>query len=279
MSRPPSDEEWLAISARQRRYDGCFVWVALRTSIYCRPSCAARRPRRPNVVVLRTAVEAERRGYCACARCHPETDAPPYPETRIAVALAYIHAHPERPVPLRTLSGEAGVTPTYFQQLFTRLVGMSPKKYCHARRLRRLRALLRSERSVADAAYAAGYGSSRALYEKASRRLGMSPATYKRGGAGTRVSYFLLHTRPGRLMVALTERGVCAVLLGRSDAELVAELSRQLPRARLIRGGRLADGVRRAIRRCEIEGPLLRALPVGLRCELFEARVASALSV
>jgi AraC family transcriptional regulator, regulatory protein of adaptative response / methylated-DNA-[protein]-cysteine methyltransferase len=162
--------------------------------------------------------------------------------------------------------------------LFTRIVGLSPRSYCHSRRLTRLKALLRSEKSVSDAAYAAGYGSIRALYEKSSRELGMSPGAYRRGGDGMAVRYVLLDTRVGRLLVARTNLGVCTILSGGPDAELVEELSGELPAATLMRGGPPTATLRRAIRSCEVEKPLLLTLSDVLRRELFQAKVAKALS-
>jgi AraC family transcriptional regulator of adaptative response/methylated-DNA-[protein]-cysteine methyltransferase len=274
---PPLDDEWRAISERERRFDGRFVWVALTTSIYCRPSCAARRPRRQTVLVLPTAADAERRGYLSCARCHPDTDAAPASERGIAIALAYIHAHPNQSIQLRTLSDTVGLSSSYFQRLFTRLVGLSPRSYCEHRRLSRFKDLLRSGKGVSDAAYEAGYGSIRALYERASIGLGMSPATCRRGGDGARVRYSVLDSTQGPLLVALTDRGVCAVLLGSSDAALVSELSRQVPRATLIREGSPTAALRRTVRLCEPKAPLLPMLPVGVRRDVFQARIAGAL--
>jgi AraC family transcriptional regulator of adaptative response/methylated-DNA-[protein]-cysteine methyltransferase len=274
---PPLDDEWRAISERERRFDGRFVWVALTTSIYCRPSCAARRPRRQTVLVLPTAADAERRGYLSCARCHPDTAAAPASERGIAMALAHIHAHANRSIRLRTLSDMAGLSSSYFQRLFTRLVGLSPRSYCEHRRLSRFKDLLRSGRGVSDAAYEAGYGSIRALYERASIGLGMSPATYSRGADGARVRYSVLDSTQGPVLVALTERGICAALLGSCDAALVGELSRQVPRATLSREGSPTAALRRTVRLCEPEAPLLSMLPLSVRREVFQARIAETL--
>jgi AraC family transcriptional regulator of adaptative response/methylated-DNA-[protein]-cysteine methyltransferase len=276
--RAPLDEEWRAIAARDRSLDGCFVWAAASTSIYCRPSCPARRPRRATVLVLPTAAAAERRGYLSCARCHPETDACPPSEGKVVAALTHIHAHPDQAHRLRTLSDLASLSPSYFHQLFTRLVGVSPRCYGEHCRLGRLKALLTDGRSVSDAAYEAGYGSMRGLYEKAAAGLGMPPAVYRRGADGVLVRYSILDCVLGRLLVALTDRGICAVLLGSSDVALVDLLSRQLPRATLMREGAPDAELRRAVRRSESEAPLLAALPIDLRRDVFRARFVEALS-
>jgi AraC family transcriptional regulator of adaptative response/methylated-DNA-[protein]-cysteine methyltransferase len=276
--RAPVDEEWRAIAARDRRSDGCFVWVAASTSIYCRPSCPARRPRRATVLVLPTAAAAERRSYFSCARCHPDSDACPPSEGKVVAALIHIHAHPDQVHRLRTLSDLARLSPSYFHHLFTRLVGVSPRYYGEHCRLRRLKDLLTNGRSVSEAAYEAGYGSMRGLYEKATAGLGMPPAVYRRGAEGILVRYSILDCVLGRLLVALTERGVCAVLLGTSDAALVDSLSLQVPRATLIRE-RVPDAdLRRAVRRSESDAPLLAALPIDLRKDVFRARVVEVLS-
>jgi AraC family transcriptional regulator, regulatory protein of adaptative response / methylated-DNA-[protein]-cysteine methyltransferase len=276
--RPPADEEWRAIAARERRLDGRFVWVALSTSIYCRPSCAARRPRRSAVLVLPTAAAAERQGYLSCARCHPETDACPPSERKIAAALEHVRAHPDLAHRLRTLSELAGLSPSYFHQLFTRLVGLSPRSYCEYFRLGRLKDLLASGRRVSEAAYEAGYGSMRGLYENASAGLGMSPATYRSGASGVCVRYFVLDCALGRLLVALTDRGICTVRLGSSDAELVDGLSVEVPRATLIRESAPDARLTRAVRLSEPEAPLLATLPFDLRRDVFRARFVDTLS-
>jgi AraC family transcriptional regulator of adaptative response/methylated-DNA-[protein]-cysteine methyltransferase len=274
-----SDQDWLAISTRDRRSDGRFVWVALSTYIYCRPSCGARRPARRRVVVLPTAVLAERQGYSACRRCRPEATTLSGAEASIAVALAYIRTHPDSTVTLRSLSRVVGLSPNHLQRLFTRVVGMSPRDYRDHRRLARLKELLRDGTAVTDAAYAAGYGSIRALYEKGSRNLGMTPATYRRGGAGARIRYAIFDSSNGRVLVADTDLGLCTVLVGERDQSLVAEISRELPEATLICELDPPAAWGATVRACAPADPLLSTLPFQVRRDIFRARMMKVLTV
>lgn len=276
--RRASNTEWLAIRTRDRRSDGQFVWVALSTYIYCRPSCGARRPARHRVLVLPTATVAERHGYSACRRCHPGTTAPSCAETGITVALSYIQNHPDSTVTLRCLSQVVGLSPNHLQRLFTRIVGMSPRDYRDHRRLARLKELLRGGTAVTDAAYAAGYGSIRALYEKGSRNLGMTPATYGQGGAGTHVRYAIVDSNRSRVLVADTDLGLCTILVGERDEDLVAELSREMPRATLVRELAPPAAWGAAVRTCTFVDPWLSNLPLQVRRDIFRARMMKTLS-
>jgi len=273
-----SDQDWLAISTRDRRSDGQFVWVALSTYIYCRPSCGARRPARRKVLVLPTAAVAERQGYSACRRCHPQTTTQSCAEASVAVALDYIQTHPDSSVTLRCLAQVVGLSPNHLQRLFTRIVGMSPRDYGDHLRLARLKDLLRTGTAVTDAAYTAGYGSIRALYEKGTRNLGMTPATYGQGGAGTHVRYAILDSNHSRVLVADTDLGLCTILVGERDEDLVAELSREMFRATLVRelAPPAAWGV--AVRTCTFVDPWLSTLPLQVRRDIFRARMTKTLS-
>jgi len=271
-------DEWRAISTRDRRSDGTFVWVALATNIYCRPSCGARRPDRRKVLVLSTASDAERRGYSACRRCRPGTTSLTSAETAVTIALHYIQNHFAEAITLRRLSRVVGLSSNHFQQFFTRIVGVSPRGYCDHCRLARLKELLRSGTSVADSVYAVGFRSIRALYERGARSLGMTPATYKRGGEGVRVRYATLDAALGRVLVASTEVGLCAVLLGDNDDVVVGEISRDLPRASLAREVAPPPLWRAAVRNCDTEDPVLSRLSLRVRREILRAKMTKALS-
>lgn len=147
------------LSTRDSRSDGSFVWVALSTNIYCRPSCGARRPGRHRVLVPPGTADAERRGYSACRRCQPDTTAVSAGESGVVAALVYIRQHPDERITLEHLARMVGLSANHFQRLFTHALGMSPREYRDHCRLARLKDLLRSGASVADFAYGAGYGS------------------------------------------------------------------------------------------------------------------------
>jgi len=278
MSRgTPENAAWRSVLTRDRRSDGRFVYVALTTSIYCRPSCPARLPQRRNVLLLPTADEAERKGYTACRRCHPATGSFAPAEKSVKVALEYIETHLEHSITLRTLSQVAGLSPNHLQQIFTRIVGLSPKTFRDYRRLARLKEYLQRGESVASASYAAGYGSSRALYEKAHKALGMTPATYRDGGLREEIRYVTSSVTFGRLLLAETARGVCGVLLGDDEKVLLDALTQEFSRSTFSRQDTLPTRWRAAIQNCEREDPLLSKLDVRLRRDVFEAKLWNAL--
>jgi AraC family transcriptional regulator, regulatory protein of adaptative response / methylated-DNA-[protein]-cysteine methyltransferase len=262
---------WQTVLQRDRLQDGKFVYVALTTGIYCRPSCPARHPHRRNAILLESVAEAEQLGYAACRRCHPDSLAPA--ERSIRAALIYIEARLGHTITLNTLSQVSGLSPNHLHQTFHRIVGLSPKDFCDARRLARFKERLRLGESISDACYGVGYGSSRALYEKASKRLGMTPATYQRGGVGIRIRYAIIGSALGRVLLAGTQEGICAILLGADDPTVIDQLHVEFPKA-ILTADRIAP--RRwiaSIESCQREDPSLAKLPVEFRTRLFQAKV------
>jgi AraC family transcriptional regulator, regulatory protein of adaptative response / methylated-DNA-[protein]-cysteine methyltransferase len=279
MTRAPrmsTAASWRSVALRDRGADGQFVYVALTTSIYCRPSCPARLPHRRNMRILRSATEAERRGYSACLRCHPGSLAPA--EAAVTAALHHIRTDPDLIVTLKSLSRISGLSPNHLQRMFTRIVGVSPKVFLDHHRLTRFKGLLRHAKSVSGASYAAGYGSIRAVYEKTDKSLGMTPAIYRAGGTGATVRYAMASVPWGRVVVASTERGICMIRVGARDADLAAEVAIEFPRATLVRERRMPTPWMAALRICQIEDPVLTGLAVAVRVDVFQAKVWSALS-
>jgi AraC family transcriptional regulator, regulatory protein of adaptative response / methylated-DNA-[protein]-cysteine methyltransferase len=268
-----NDAAWDAILARDAGYDGRFVYAVSSTGVYCRPSCPSRRPRRANVAIFASPDAAERGGFRGCFRCTPRrtTSGPPW----LAAACARLEG--EEPVSLRALAGECGVSPFHLQRTFKRATGLSPRDYARARRAERLRALLPRASSVTEAVYAAGYGSSSRVYDGGSAELGMTPATYRRGGRGARIRYTTVATSLGRVLIAMTERGVCAVRFGDSRAVLEDELQREFPAAELspLRGTRDA-WVRSVVAMIEGRQPRTQ-LPLDVQATSFQRRVWEAL--
>jgi AraC family transcriptional regulator, regulatory protein of adaptative response / methylated-DNA-[protein]-cysteine methyltransferase len=274
----PNAAAWRAILHRDRHLDGQFVYVALTTNIYCRPSCAARHPQRCEVLVFPTADYADREGYTACRRCRPASGSLAGAEKSVKAALEYVATHLDHPVTLRTLSQVAGLSPNHLQKTFKRVVGLSPKTFRDFRRLARLKEHLRRADSVASAGYAAGYGSIRSLYEKAYKALGMTPAEYRKGGPRERVEYATSAVTLGRVLVARTKLGVCGVLVRNDDDNaLLAALTRELPRSILAKETSIPASWRTAIHRCDQEDPLLSTLGIRLRRDVFQARLWHAL--
>lgn len=228
------DERWRAVERRATELDGAFVYAVRSTGIYCRPSCPSRRPRRERVRFFAAAAAAERAGFRACRRCRPE--APLAPAADLAErARRWIEAHADEKITLARLGAALGVGPSHLQRTFTRVVGVSPRRYAESCRLARMKTLLREERDVTTALYGAGYGSSSRLYERADDRLGMTPNAYRRGGAGTEIAYAIVDLPLGRLLVGATDRGICAISLGDDDEVLAASLVAEFPAARIER--------------------------------------------
>jgi AraC family transcriptional regulator of adaptative response/methylated-DNA-[protein]-cysteine methyltransferase len=223
------------VLARDASRDGTFVCAVRSTGIYCRPSCPARTPGREQVVFYALPELAERAGFRACRRCHPrDAAADPHVET-VRRACRYIEANLEEPLTLAVLGQHVGLSPAHLQRTFKRVTGISPRQYADACRLGRLKARLKTRRTVTMALFEAGYGSSSRLYERAAGQLGMTPGTYQRGGRGMSIRYALLDCPLGRLLLAATERGVCAVCIGDVDKSLEADLRAEYPAAEVQR--------------------------------------------
>lgn len=269
------DAAWRAVLARDGSADGAFVYAVATTGVYCRPSCPSRRPRRENVVFFPAPADAEREGFRACARCGPA--APRAAERAVERALQLLAARDGERVPLAELARDVGLSPFHLQRTFRRVVGVSPRAFQDARRLEAFRRLVREGEPVGQAAYGAGYGSSRGLYESARGGLGMTPAAYRRGGEREVIRFATVGTGLGRLLVAATARGVCAVSIGDGDGPLERALREEFPRASLARDDAGLGETTRALV-AALEGvPSPAPLPLDLRGTAFQLRVWQAL--
>src|SRR5205823_4271404 len=225
-------ELWNAVLSRDASRDGSFVFAVRSTGIYCRPSCPARRPRREQVQFFQLPEAAEQAGFRACRRCHPRRVRNHHPDIELVRSVcATIDENDEQLLTLKNLSAETGVSAPHLQRTFKAVMGITPRQYAESHRLKQFKSNVKNGASVTDAMYDAGYGSSRGLYEKSSARLGMTPATYGRGGRGMRIIYTIANCSLGRLLVAATERGVCSVALGDADADLERALLAEYPNA------------------------------------------------
>ncbi|HSB55598.1 MAG TPA: Ada metal-binding domain-containing protein, partial [Gemmatimonadales bacterium] len=239
----PIDPEaaWTAVAERDERWDGRLVYGVTSTRIFCRPSCPSRRPRRDRTRFFNSPKEAEAAGFRACRRCQPGSRAPSVAERAVARARAYLDGHTGEVVSLERLSREAEMSPWHLQRTFRRLVGLSPREYAEARRTASFKKRLRQDQSVSRATYEAGFGSSSRVYERSAVLLGMTPGAYRKGGAGMEIRYTVVASPYGRLLVAVTDRGVAAVTLGDGDAALERGLKAQFPRAEISRVDAGAD--------------------------------------
>lgn len=226
------DDYWQAVLAKNASFDGIFVYAVRSTGVYCRPSCPARRPKRQHVLFFSLPEAAQQAGFRPCQRCNPQTTTLCHPQAELVQRVCqYIEANLENSLTLAMLGEAVNLSPHYLQRVFKRIMGITPRQYTEAHRLTCLKAQLKAGQAVTVAIYETGYGSSSRLYEQASSRLGMTPATYRRGGKGMQISYTIADCALGRLLVATTERGLCAVSLGNSEAELVAALLAEYPAA------------------------------------------------
>ena len=219
------DLRWKALAGRDTAADGTFVYGVTSTGVYCRPSCPSRRPRADRVRFFDTTTEARQAGFRACKRCRPDTVGMAQPGVEaVRRVSAYLATHADQTVTLAHLGRVAAMSPHHLQRRFKAIVGLSPREYHAAMRADRLRASLRDGRDVTSAIYEAGYGSPSRVYESAPTGKGMPPSNYRLHGAGMRIGYSIVPSRIGRVLVAETEHGVCAVKIGDNDATLVRDL-------------------------------------------------------
>jgi len=262
---------WHATMSRDARADGTFVLAVRSTHIYCRPSCPARRPLRRNVVFFRTGAEAEQQGFRPCLRCRPN-------EVAGSVALVEHAARElaqsdEDSVRFSVLAVRLGTTAATLRRAFLQTTGLRPRDLAAALRLTRFKKLLRDGKSIADALYETGYGSTSRVYERSDAQLGMTPATYRKGGKDMKIGYTIAKSSVGKILVAATERGVSAVYLGDADAKLVEELHSEYPRAEINAGSDSFDRwVKEVVQRVAGNPPRLE-LPLDLQATAFQRRV------
>ena len=272
------DECWNSILQHDKTSDGRFYIGVLTTGVYCRPSCPARRPLRKNVRFYETPAQAESDGLRACLRCRPKDASMADAHAAAMGSLCeYIEQNVERTLTLDELAGRAHLSPAYLQRLFKSVVGVSPKQYADACRLRMLKSELRNSTDVAQAVYGAGFGSPSRVYERADTRLGMTPGEYRKGGPGIVVTYAPIESAFGLLLLGATDRGICFLQFGESLESLLAELRREYPAAsfepmrdpRAPEFDRWANAIKRYL---DGEGPRLE-LPLDVRSTAFQMKV------
>jgi AraC family transcriptional regulator, regulatory protein of adaptative response / methylated-DNA-[protein]-cysteine methyltransferase len=260
------DQRWQIALAKDRRFDGAFVTGVHSTGIYCRPSCPARAPLRKNVRFYATAQEAAKAGLRPCKRCSPDSQSAE--EACVLAAIAAIRANGA--MTLEALADLTGYTPTHFQRLFKRTVGLSPAAFAKALRQERVREGLSRGLGVTEALANAGYGGSEQFYAETKGRLGMKPSDWSRGGAGKRVHWAVLATTLGPMLVAATDKGVCCLAFGEGEAELRA----RFPEAELVAAGEEFRALFAAVvEAVEQPGPGSAAIPLDVKGTAFQQRV------
>ncbi|WP_336986944.1 bifunctional DNA-binding transcriptional regulator/O6-methylguanine-DNA methyltransferase Ada [Altererythrobacter aquiaggeris] len=228
--RIDDDTAWSAVMQRDRTFDGRFVTGVHSTGIYCRPSCAARHPARKNVEFYADGAAARQAGLRACKRCLPDDVS--RDEAAVAKALQLIKGA-ENDLSLDKVAAATGYSPTHFQRVFKRNVGLTPAAFQRALRCERAGQALTAASSVTEAIYAAGYNASSRFYEDGKDRLGMTASAWKNGGAGVTIRWAVVGTSLGAMLVGATGKGVCRL----SFEEGVGELARRFPHAELVEGG------------------------------------------
>jgi AraC family transcriptional regulator of adaptative response/methylated-DNA-[protein]-cysteine methyltransferase len=272
--RVDEHECWEAVQNKDKRFDGRFVVAVRSTGVYCRPSCPSRIPLRKNVTFFMLPEAAENAGFRACKRCQPREVSPSDPQAEVVQrACRYIDAHLDETPSLEDLGTQVSLSPFHLQRTFKQVMGVTPRQYADGLRVSRFKAQLREGDSVTDALYEVGYGSSSRLYERTDSHLGMTPSTYRKGGVGMDIRYTVVDCPLGRLLVAATERGVCAVSLSGEDDVLVKALHEEYPAADISRDeGGISAWVQVIVDYLNGWQPHLD-LPLDLQATAFQLRV------
>src|SRR5947199_7631599 len=223
------DARWQSVLARDGASDGKFVFAVSSTGVYCRPSCPSKRPRRENVTFYRSSSEAEKAGYRACLRCRPRAAGGNPRSEMVKAVCRYIEQHQDEPITLEQLGKAFQQSPFHLQRSFKAVLGISPRAYADSRRVNQLKRNLQAGHSVTRALYDAGYSSSSRLYERTASQLGMTPDKYRRGAIAAPIRYTFTDSPLGRMLVAATDKGICAIQFADSDEELDQGLKHEFP--------------------------------------------------
>jgi AraC family transcriptional regulator of adaptative response/methylated-DNA-[protein]-cysteine methyltransferase len=275
---PDADaDRWDAVRRRDASADGRFVYAVRTTGVYCRPSCPSRPARRENVSFFADGAAARAAGFRACKRCRPDEASPASPHAAaIARACRLIEEAEEMPA-LDALAAAAGLSRFHFHRVFKAATGLTPAAYGAARRARRVADALPAAGSVTEALYDAGYGSASRFYAGATRRLGMAPSTYRKGGEGEEIRFAVGQCSLGAILVAATATGVCAITMGDDPQALVRDLQDRFPRATLVGGDAAFEATVAAVVGL-VEDPRGRHdIPLDVRGTAFQERVWRAL--
>jgi len=264
---------WQAVLSRDVNQDGRFVFAVSSTGVYCRPSCPSRRPRRDNVSFFGQPEDAERAGYRACLRCRPRAVGGNAQVELVKSICRFIERHLDEPVTLSRLGSEFRLSPFHLQRTFKAVLGITPRAYADSCRVSQLKSNLRAGRSVTRAMYDAGYGSSSRLYERTASQLGMTPDKYRRGAIAAPIRYTCADSPLGRMLIAATDRGICAIQFADTDEELEHGLRHEFPFAQRRRD----DGAMAAWRTGllhQMRGQKVPStLPLDIQATAFQRRV------
>jgi AraC family transcriptional regulator of adaptative response/methylated-DNA-[protein]-cysteine methyltransferase len=269
------DQRWQAVLARDASEDGKFVFAVSSTGVYCRPSCAARRPRREHVTFFAKPDQAEKAGYRACLRCRPRAIGGHGATEMVKAICRYIEQHLDEPLTLARLGSEFRQSPFHLQRTFKSVLGITPRAYADSCRMNQLKGNLRAGHSVTRSMYDAGYSSSSRLYERTASQLGMTPDKYRRGAIAAPIRYTFADSPLGRMLIAATEKGICAIQFADSDGELEQGLRHEFPFAIRRRDDEAMRPWKEDLLR-QMRGQRLNAaLPLDIQATAFQRRVWS----
>ena len=273
---PNEGQRWAAILARDKSFDGTFVFSVATTGVYCRPSCPSRRAKRENVAFYADPAAAEAAGFRACKRCRPDGASLDSERARL-VAEACREIENNGLQRLDDLSAKSGLSRFHFHRIFKAITGVTPKEYSLAHRRKAVRTALKSGTAVTDAIYDAGFQSSSRFYEKVTDTLGMTPKAFRAGGANEVLNFAVSACSLGRLLVAASDKGIAAILIGDEDDLLIADLRKIFPKADCVPGdGSFASTIGHVVEIVERSG-IAPELPLDVRGTAFQQRVWKAL--
>jgi AraC family transcriptional regulator, regulatory protein of adaptative response / methylated-DNA-[protein]-cysteine methyltransferase len=270
---PNEEAMWQSVLARDPSQDGVFVFAVSSTGIYCRPSCPAKHPRRTNVAFFGKPYEAETAGYRACLRCKPKAVEGNANFKLVKSVCRYIERHLDESITLSDLGLAFSRSPFHLQRTFKAVLGVSPRAYAESCRMEQLKRNLQAGHTVTRAMYDAGYSSSSRLYERTASHLGMTPEKYRRGSIATPIRYSCTDSPLGRMLVAATGKGICAIQFADSDQELEHGLKHEFPFAIRRRDDEaLRDRTQELLRHLTGQ-PLNSAVPLDIQATAFQHRV------
>jgi AraC family transcriptional regulator, regulatory protein of adaptative response / methylated-DNA-[protein]-cysteine methyltransferase len=270
-------QRWNALLQRDQQADGCFLYGVKTTGIYCRPICSSRLPKSDNVLFFQTCADAEAAGFRPCKRCKPNAVSPREHHINLMAHICSMIDSSETPLSLEELATAAGLSPYHFHRLFKQTVGVTPKEYTTMKRSNRVRDALQQGTTVTQTIYDAGFGASSRFYEKATTMLGMDPTQYRQGGKGVNIRFAVEQSFLGWVLVAATERGICAIDFGDSSDQLIEVLRSRFPNAQLQEPDpTFAEWVTQVIRFIETPHQGL-TLPLDIQGTAFQQRVWKAL--
>ena len=264
---------WQALCTRDREADGLFFYGVLTTSVYCRPVCSSRRPNVENVRFFETWEQAKQGGFRPCKKCKPRSGVGTGEHAEIVVRACRIMDQAEERITLKELAARLGLSPFHFQRLFKKAMGITPKQYALQRRVTQVQTELRKGPSVTEAIYEAGYASSSRFYESAVEHIGMKPSEYRKGAAGIRIRVSVVECYLGWVLIAATDKGICAIALGDEPNSLRARLRKDFPKAEIRDGD---DELNRWVKRIRVhlENPHHRLdLPLDIQGTAFQRQV------